>query len=54
MITRIFKDTYMTKPREIKFDANDDDVSALFGGGGASQLGGVESYRGYVFVLLLQ
>ena len=39
-------DTYMTKPREIKFDANDDDVSALFGGGGASQLGGVESYRG--------
>jgi len=39
-------DTFMTKPREIKFDVNDDDVSALFGGGGASQLGGVESYRG--------
>ena len=39
-------DTFMTKPREIKFDANDDDVCALFGGGGASQLGGVESYRG--------
>jgi len=44
-------DTFMTKPREIKFDANDDDVSALFGGGGASQLGGVESYRGYVVVI---
>jgi len=45
-------DTFMTKPREIKFDANDDDVSALFGGGGASQLGGVESYRGYVFIFV--
>ena len=42
-------DTYMTKPRIIKFDSNSDDVSALFGGGGASQLGGVESYRGYVY-----
>ena len=44
-------DTYMTKPRIIKFDSNSDDVSALFGGGGASQLGGVESYRGYVLFL---
>lgn len=46
-------DTYMTKPRIIKFDSNSDDVSALFGGGGASQLGGVESYRGYVYYCFL-
>ena len=43
------EDTFMTKPREIDIDPNSDDVSALFGGGGASVLiggGGVESYRG--------
>lgn len=33
----------MTKPQ---FDSNSDDVSALFGGGGESQLGGVVSSGG--------
>ena len=41
--------TFMTKPREIVFDSNSDDVSALFGGigGGASVIAeGMQSYRG--------
>jgi hypothetical protein len=41
--------TFMTKPREIIFDSNSDDVSALFGGigGGASVIAeGIQSYRG--------
>jgi hypothetical protein len=45
------EDTYMTKPREIMFDTNSDDVSALFGGigGGASVIAeGMQSYRGTV------
>jgi len=45
------EDTYMTKPREIMFDSNSDDVSALFGGigGGASVIAeGMQSYRGTV------
>jgi len=37
-------DTLMTKPREISFDQNADDVSALFGGHGG--VSGVESYMG--------
>ena len=43
------EDTYMTKPRMIAVDSNDD-VSTLFGGmGGASLSGnGVESYQGFV------
>mmetsp|Transcript_670 Transcript_670/g.1548 ORF Transcript_670/g.1548 Transcript_670/m.1548 type:complete len:749 (-) Transcript_670:21-2267(-) len=43
------EDTYMTKPRVIAVDSNDD-VSTLFGGmGGASLSGnGVESYQGFV------
>eukprot|EP00985_Skeletonema_marinoi_P009489 scaffold4410_cov127-Skeletonema_marinoi.AAC.3 len=45
------EDTYMTKPREITFDTNSDDVSALFGGigGGASVIAErMQSYRGTV------
>lgn len=45
------EDTYMTKPREIMFDSNSDDVSALFGGigGGASVIAErMQSYRGTV------
>ncbi|KAL7493931.1 hypothetical protein ACHAWT_002731 [Skeletonema menzelii] len=45
------EDTLMTKPREIMFDSNSDDVSALFGGigGGASVIAErMQSYRGNV------
>ena len=44
-------DTYMTKPREIMFDSNSDDISALLGGigGGASVIAeGMQSFRGTI------